>query len=167
MIQGPHLVGTLLLANDPGAFPGRLVSFDLMKAISRFTLVTFAVALLAITSLASTKVTGKWKGHILMDNSHMPKNLSPDQMKMYSSVKSIVISITFNKDNTFTETASGGPIKTPKSDGGTWKQVGNTIVVVPNNAYKSGRKSETLTISKDGKKLTGQAGPGGTVLFTR
>lgn len=143
-----------------------------MKAFSRIALATFAIALIATASVASVKVTGKWKGHVSIDMSQMPKNIPPDQRKMVENqmalIKGIVITLNLKADNTFTQSAIGGPLKTAKTGSGTWKLSGNALTLTADKktASMAGNNSQTLTVSKDGKKISGGQ-RGGLVVFTR
>lgn len=143
-----------------------------MKAFSRIALVTFAVALIATASLASVKVTGKWKGHVSIDMNQIPKNLPDAQRKQIITqltlIKAVAITLNLKSDNTFTQTATGGPLKKPKTASGTWKLAGNALTLTADKKSQMGatNNSQTLTVSKDGKKMTGGAG-GGSVVFTR
>ncbi len=150
--------------------------------MNKFLKVSLAVTTAAImtAAIASTNVTGAWKGKILLDVSKMPKAQNPQQQQMMDGVlagiKKMSINLSLNANKTFTMSASGLPQNAPnKKAEGTWTQSGNalTLKITKEDGKAPTMKQEpqVITVSADGKTLTmvpKNAGPmGGKIVFTR
>jgi hypothetical protein len=107
-----------------------------------------------------------------VETNSLPKNLSPQQRQQFNAgmemIKKMKITIILKGDHTYTATATGNPNMKQQTDSGTWKQAGNQVIISPKR--KNSPKSETLTLSADGKTMS-MAFPAGAmkgkVLFTR
>ncbi len=165
-----------------------------MKAGFRFAISLVAAATLVGVSFAS-QITGKWTGHIKIDLSKMKAPAGGeggggggggrrDPAKMAEMMSKMSITLTLNADKTFVRVMKGGR-RSDQTQKGTWSQVGNHVTLLvappagppkntsaprglePNAGAGSKPKPTVLTLSKDGKSLTGTTMRGaGTITFT-
>ena len=146
-----------------------------MNISRRFLVFVVACCALSSIALAAGSVVGAWKGHVVMNMTNLPKNLTPQQKQMVdqgmAQIKSMVLTLNFKAGGAYVATATGGPMKKTDTQTGTWKQTGNNVVLTQKKKDGTPGKPETFKLAPNGKTLTldmpAQGGMTGQVVFVR
>lgn len=153
-----------------------------MKAALRLAIFTLIAVLLIGASFAAD-VTGKWSGKFNADKQQADSN--PRMARMMEAMAKASFQLTLNKNKTYTMIVKGGP-RGDMTRKGTWSEKGNEITLTPEKpkanpqaaqggqgggrgfggAGMRGPREQVLTLSKDGKTLTGK-NRAGTLVYTK
>jgi hypothetical protein len=141
-----------------------------MKAPLRIALVA-ALAVLSALALAAD-VSGKWKGHVSIDVSKLPKASNAQEQaqidQVIKMIKAVKMDLTVNKNKTYSMVVNGGPQKHVET-AGVWKLEGSTFTLEPqkrNGKATPGGHPQPYTLAKNGRAMSGTF-QGATVTFNR
>lgn len=131
------------------------------------SLATAVLLVLATCTALAGSVTGKWVGHVSLDESKMPKATSAQQQTMRDQMLKIIKATKFNLDIKSNKTWSlsmraaimdskGKPVTQTHSADGTWRMVGSNVVLTTvhdDGGPGKGREPQTLQPANGGKVL--------------
>lgn len=134
----------------------------------------FSVACFA--GAAQISPVGNWTSKISMDWSKLPTNMTSDpkfksqKTMMENQLKNFIVKLAVKKDGTYNSKATGVPGgKKDETEGGKWTSSGSQITFIDSKGSK-----QLMTLSKDGKTITGDMSPGAnlpkgalTVVFSK
>src|SRR5579862_2332039 len=138
-------------------FPQRY-NFRRMKHALKLIAAGIGLASLSAQALA-INMAGVWKGKLQVDISKMSSAIPADQQagirKGVEQSKSVLITATLNANGTYTVSYTGlKQKKGNRTETGTWKQVGSSVLMTPAAAQPNGKpRTQTLIVSTDGKTM--------------